>query len=223
MAMLGYALVMGLLVRRVTRVEPPATLITIAPDRLPPTPKPKPARMRKAAGAASPSNIRNKAAEVVAPFVAPKPLPPIPAAIVAGVGAAASNGASDRPGPGSGAGGQGNGSGSGGAGDGEGDGGYTPPFQIKGSLSFSDLPEALRATGVEGVVGVRYHIEANGRVSDCAITRSSGSESLDQNTCALIQRRFRFDPSRDPQGHPIRATLVETHSWLTDRNGRGTP
>ncbi len=133
---------------------------------------------------------------------------------------AAFAGASDRPGPGEGAGGQGNGAGGGGYGDGDGD---VPPRLIKGRLKFSDLPPDLRDGGIAGTVSVRYDVDISGRVGDCIITASSGSAELDKLTCQLIQRRFRFDPSRDPEGQPVRSTIEENHRWEIDRRGFPPP
>jgi periplasmic protein TonB len=56
-------------------------------------------------------------------------------------------------------------------------------------------------------------VGADGRVFDCEITRSSGSRELDETTCRLIQERFRYEPSRDPSGRPVPATIVQNHIW----------
>jgi protein TonB len=150
-------------------------------------------------------------------------LPPIPVPVVtapkAGQGPDASAGASIVAGPGTGAGGVGTGSGSGGSGDGDGDGGGdTPPRQIRGRLKNSDYPAAAGASGVSGTVSVRYVVETDGRVSDCEVTRSSGSQILDETTCRLIRERFRFRPSLDAQGRPVPAAIVENHSWFVEHD-----
>jgi protein TonB len=133
---------------------------------------------------------------------------------IAGTGAADHAGASTVPGPCSGSGGTGNGTGSGDAGDGDGDGGdYTPPEHRRGQLKMSDLPQSAEQAGIGGTVGVRYLVDTDGRVLTCAITRSSGNAELDATTCRLIQQRFRFAPSRDGRGRPVRAYVVESHSW----------
>jgi protein TonB len=46
------------------------------------------------------------------------------------------------------------------------------------------------------------------------VTRSSGSTDLDNTTCRLILERFRFKPSRDPNGRPVPATIVQNHTWV---------
>jgi protein TonB len=36
---------------------------------------------------------------------------------------------------------------------------------------------------------------------------------LDETTCRLIEERFRFEPSRDRSGRPVRSRIVENHEW----------
>ena len=187
-------------------------------DILPPPPpivtvRPKPAQSYRPEGAASPPNLRSKATPIVAPPpIMPVKPPPIVAAKVAGTGFEATQGAAPVAGPGTGAGGIGSGTGSGGAGDGDGDG-ETGPVWRKGRLKDSDYPHGASAAGVEGTVGVRYLVGVDGRVSRCDVTRSSGNAELDATTCRLIRERFRFEPSRDREGRPVPAYIVEKHSW----------
>jgi len=216
-----YALLNGLIVPLPSLIADDPMLFTTVPPPPPPRPRERirphrtPSKRRE--GAASPPNLRAKPTEVVAPPpVVPPVIPPPPVVVarVAGLGAADHAGASDVPGPGSGSGGIGNGTGSGGRGDGDGDGGdYTPPEQRKGRLKMSDLPASAEQAGIGGTVGVRYLVDTDGRVIDCAVTRSSGNADLDATTCRLIKQRFRFDPSRDDRGRPVRAWVVESHSW----------
>lgn len=197
------------------------------PDSSPsPSPRQRPRERTRAPApekAASPRNLRNQATQIVvppAPIIVPPP--PVITTARAGSGAAASNGASDLPGPGQGAGGIGDGlggGGTGGAGDGTGGGG-TGPRQIKGRLSYSDLPEGVLPGGGEVSVGVRYSVEADGAVGTCRAERSSGNALLDATVCRLIRQRFRFRPARDRNGQPVASTIVETHGWVieADRN-----
>ena len=60
-----------------------------------------------------------------------------------------------------------------------------------------------------------YTVETDGRATRCQITRSSGSAELDETTCRLIEQRFRFDPSRDRYGRPVRSRIVQDHNWET--------
>jgi protein TonB len=201
----------------------PLQLIEVPPS-LPPPPRERPTpreRARRAEGAAAPANLEARPTEVVAPpRVIPQPAPPIAAAPVAGPGTKPFSGAAPVPGPGTGAGGQGNGTGSGGFGNGPGGGGEgrgTPPRQIRGEISDHDWPSRAAQAAGGGTVSVIYTVETDGRATHCEITHSSGSEELDDTTCRLIEQRFRFEPSRDRSGQPIRSTIVQDHEWVVER------
>ena len=70
----------------------------------------------------------------------------------------------------------------------------------------ADLPASanVRAAMVEGVNPAALAIW------------DVGNDALDDTTCRLIEERFRFDPSRDPQGRPVESMVVENHSWEID-------
>ncbi len=216
---LGVVLVFGLSVDMRTAAEHALAVIDIRPPPPPPPPPIEPPRVaHRAKDKPAPRNLRNKATPVVAPVpivIPPKP-PPIVTAPKPDIGAAAHGGASDRPGPGDGAGGRGNGNG--GGGDGEGDGDDTPPEQIGGRLKASDVPLELLASGVDYTVGVRYGVDTTGHIDRCEVTHSSGKPLLDERVCALIQHRFRFRPSRDPDGHPVHSTVEENETFGIDRS-----
>jgi protein TonB len=218
--LLVLALIFGLRVGEIVRNPGALVSVLLEPEKPPEHKQPKPAVRRTerpaAKGAPSPRNLHNKATPVVAPPVVPLIVPPpIVVATQAGTGLAAANGASDRPGPGQGAGGLGNGTGGGGnGGDGEGGGAVVGPRQIRGKLSFSDLPEGLLEPGEERRVGVRYTVEPDGTVSGCLADEPSGLPQLDALACRLIEQRFRFRPARDARGRPVRATIVEAHTWF---------
>lgn len=217
-------LMLGLNIRQTAQtamrlVSVDLTAPTPSPPKEPPqAPRPR-ARKPAPRHEASPRNIRNQATAVVAPPVTPLVVPPpVVAAPVAGIGAAASNGASNLPGPGQGAGGIGNGLGGGGLGgngNGDGDGAsVVGPRRTAGKLSYRDLPEGVLAPGQEASVDVLFLVTAAGTVGTCRVERSSGYAVLDSLACRLIQQRFRFRPAKDRYGRPVRAWVAETHSWV---------
>lgn len=229
--LLAFALVFGLRVGTIARDSGALLSVLIEPAKPPEhkAPKPKPrkhqAAQTKSGGAKgnpSPRNLRNQATPVFAPklpaLIVP---PPVVTATQPALGTAAQTGASDLAGPGQGAGGFGNGNGGGGTGgSGQGDGGIaTGPRQIRGKLSFKDLPEGLLAPGSEARVGVRYVVDVDGSVSHCLADEPSGVPQLDALACRLIEQRFRFRPARDRAGHPVRATVVEAHHWFMREEG----
>ncbi|MBV8687555.1 MAG: TonB family protein [Alphaproteobacteria bacterium] len=196
---------------------PPPKAVPAKPER---RPVPRKARPKDPEGSAAPANLRNTPTEIVAPppeIRLPVP-PPLPAAPAAGEGSAAASGAAPVPGPGTGAGGQGTGLGSGLSGDGTGGGGGgggrgVHARQIAGSIGEEDYPRRAYEAHVSGTVLIRFVVTPDGRVGDCAVTRSSGSAELDQTTCRLIRRRFRYRPARDAAGRPVAETIAGRQVW----------
>ena len=66
-----------------------------------------------------------------------------------------------------------------------------------------DYPPGALRRYEQGVVGFDLDVSAEGRVTDCRVTASSGSEDLDLATCRIMRRRARFDPARDAQGNRV--------------------
>ena len=217
-ALFAVLLLLGLAIGHSIPVESALKVFTVVPPVKPPAQPvsaPRKATRHRAARAAPP-NLKARPTEIVLPPpLVPVPQTPILAAPVAGDGAMVRAGAASLPGPGTGSGGRGSGLGSGGDGDGDGGGG-TAPLRIKGRLRDADYPRELWEAGIGGTVSVRYHVEIDGRVTDCGITGSSGNAELDTLTCRLIEQRFRYRPSLDEQGRRVRSTIVENHSWIID-------
>ena len=223
-ALLGWLLLGGLTVRLGDAQVPALQLLSFtAPPPPPPEPEVKPEPKRaapKEEGKASPPNKVSRATEVVAPLPAPTP-PPLPAAPKPAQGNDASSGSAPIAGPGTGAGGIGDGTGSGGRGNGAGGGGGTPLRLLRGDITGRDYPKAAAEAGAQGTVGLRFTVGVNGRVTDCRVTRSSGNADLDETTCQLILRRFRYEPSRDAGGRPYADVVTGEQVWeLYDRPDR---
>ncbi|MXP40086.1 TonB family protein [Altererythrobacter soli] len=72
-----------------------------------------------------------------------------------------------------------------------------------------NYPSRALREGTEGTVGVSVTVNAEGRVSACSVTSSSGDSSLDQAACTGMERYARFDPALDRDGNPV------TGSWST--------
>ena len=225
-ALLAALLFAGLRAKTVMRSDPDAALLSFDVQPTPPPPAPEPARRRaapKAEGAAAPPNKVSKATEVVAP---PPPMvlqpPPLVSAPKPAAASDASSGAAPVAGPGTGAGGTGEGTGSGGRGNGPGGGGGEPLRWVGGRITDADYPRAALNAGASGTVGLRFVVGVNGRVSSCTVTRSSGNRDLDETTCKLIQKRFRYIPSRDAAGRAYADTVTGEHRWdLYDRPDAG--
>ncbi|MCY7281047.1 MAG: energy transducer TonB [Sphingomonas bacterium] len=70
-------------------------------------------------------------------------------------------------------------------------------------FSKDDYPAAALRDEEQGTVSFAVAINRDGRVTQCSITTSSGSISLDLATCSIIQRRARFSPARDASGRTV--------------------
>jgi protein TonB len=80
-------------------------------------------------------------------------------------------------------------------------------------ITADDYPSAALRAEEEGVVSISVRIGADGRVSACMVTGSSGHAALDAATCRLYQRRARFSPAVDDAGTAIASTYVDRVRW----------
>ena len=78
---------------------------------------------------------------------------------------------------------------------------------------YEDYPAEALAKGEQGTVHFRLSIGTDGRVSQCAITQSSGHLSLDQTTCRIMSERARFRPARNAHGKPTVGTAESRVTW----------
>ncbi len=221
-AALGYALILGLGVSLPSAIPDALKTFAVGPPPPPPPPEkvlPRPTRSHRPEGAASPANLRSKATELVAPIPIVPPIipPPIVAALRPGVGSEANTGAAPVPGPGTGAGVRAMGPAAAAMATATATGGdESPPRLLKGRFRNKDFPNAEAIIGAGGIVGVRYTVETNGRVTGCSVTRSSGNGVLDATTCRLIELRFRYRPWLDAAGRPVRSTVVHNQEWVNE-------
>jgi periplasmic protein TonB len=72
-----------------------------------------------------------------------------------------------------------------------------------------DYPRRAAQEEIEGTVGVRCTVTADGRATGCSVTSSSGSDILDGAATKAVERYARFDPALNDEGTPISA------SWST--------
>lgn len=76
-----------------------------------------------------------------------------------------------------------------------------------------DYPSRALREEREGVTRFRVNVDANGRVTNCQITGSSGHPDLDETTCKLITRRGRFRPATDGNGQETAGTWSNAVRW----------
>ena len=80
-------------------------------------------------------------------------------------------------------------------------------------MSDADYPASALRKGEQGVTRFAVAIGPDGRVRDCAVTRSSGSPELDAVTCAKVSRRARFDPASDERGGAVAGRYANAINW----------
>lgn len=85
---------------------------------------------------------------------------------------------------------------------------------LQGLFSGDDYPASALDREEEGSVSVRLSIGTNGRVTNCSVTRSSGSRTLDSTTCRILSSRARFTPGTDNRGNPTTDTVQQTIRWV---------
>ncbi|WP_296680048.1 energy transducer TonB [Novosphingobium sp.] len=97
-----------------------------------------------------------------------------------------------------------------------------PRFQAKSAspkgnpgswANANDYPSGPLRREEEGVTRFRVTIGADGRVTSCDVTGSSGSSELDSTTCSLITRRGRFNPAMDGEGKPVAGGWASSVRW----------
>lgn len=220
-AVLGYALITGLGFELPVEVREKLEVFDVVEPPPPPVEKPVPAKVRVEApeGAASPPSLKANPTPIVAPppvikLNVPPPVVTVPEPTPLPEGTAPTAGVAAIPGPGTGTGGEGNGTGAGGQGSGTGGGGFASPARwISGRIRDSDYPRAAVRARASGTVFLRFVVAPSGRVSDCRVTRSSGNRDLDETTCSLIIRRFRYRPAIGPDGRPVAEAIRGEHVW----------
>lgn len=77
----------------------------------------------------------------------------------------------------------------------------------------NDYPSRALREEREGTTRFSVTIGADGRVTGCSITGSSGHPDLDDATCKNITRRARFNPAKDGNGQPTTGTYSNSVRW----------
>jgi protein TonB len=81
-----------------------------------------------------------------------------------------------------------------------------------------DYPASALREEAAGTTATRLSVGADGRVTACDITGSSGNASLDQAACRNLQRRARFEPALDRDGNPVASSFPKRIVWRLPEN-----
>lgn len=90
-----------------------------------------------------------------------------------------------------------------------------PPQLLNPTALFqpNDYPARAAQKEESGIVSTLLSVDDHGRVTNCAVTESSGSAARDSGTCALLRRKARFKPAVDATGSPVSGTYREMAAW----------
>lgn len=99
-----------------------------------------------------------------------------------------------------------------------------PPSQARGATPDNlnswagriqgDYPSSALRRDEAGTVTMRITVGANGRVSACTVTGSSGSSSLDDAACRGMQRYARYNPALNAAGNEISSTTTQSIRYV---------
>jgi len=84
-------------------------------------------------------------------------------------------------------------------------------------ITSGDYPSPALRYELEGVAEFRLTIAPTGSPTDCTITGSSGSDVLDDATCAKVMARARFRPALDSRGQPVSGSYSNKVRWVLPR------
>ena len=80
-------------------------------------------------------------------------------------------------------------------------------------FSTDDYPREAVINREQGTTGVRIKVSKDGKVSDCQIIESSGSDAIDKQTCKVIENRARFRPARTKSGDAVDSIALQRVVW----------
>lgn len=78
-------------------------------------------------------------------------------------------------------------------------------------------PESLKR-GEQGKVGFQLGFGADGTISSCSITQSSGFAKLDEGTCEMLVKSARIDPARNADGRRVPSLRSGYVEWKLPAN-----
>ncbi len=77
-----------------------------------------------------------------------------------------------------------------------------------------DYPSSAIRAEESGSTGFKLEVGPDGRATSCSVTSSSGSSTLDEATCRLVQRRAKFNPAKDTSGAAVSDTYTGRIKWV---------
>ena len=91
-------------------------------------------------------------------------------------------------------------------------------------FEFEDYPMKAFEKKQEGVTQFELLVAPDGKIADCRVTQSSGSEELDKTTCYLANKRVQFRGARGPDGQAVYGVYRSQAVWaLPERTIKANP
>lgn len=84
---------------------------------------------------------------------------------------------------------------------------------LQGVIRAEDYPSVAIHKGQSGTVTFALLIDEAGKVADCAIIGTSGSASLDAQSCYVVKERAKFAPATGLDGKPAKGSFVQRITW----------
>jgi protein TonB len=83
----------------------------------------------------------------------------------------------------------------------------TPPVATTShAVTANDYPPVSIRLQEQGKVQIKYTIGADGDVSECAVTMTSGKPRLDDAACVMVKKRWKFKPATQ-DGKPVAVSI----------------
>ncbi|MCS6986791.1 MAG: energy transducer TonB [Sphingomonadaceae bacterium] len=83
-------------------------------------------------------------------------------------------------------------------------------------MTTDDYPAASLRACEQGAVTVRVTIATDGRVRQCDVVQSTGFPRLDEKTCEVALRRWRYNPAKEGNT-PVEATITQRVRWVVEK------
>lgn len=87
------------------------------------------------------------------------------------------------------------------------------PLSASNWITADEYPSGPLSRKEEGRLVMRLSINAQGRVSACEVTETSGYAELDERTCELLRQRARYQPGTDASGQRVDTTMTLGFTW----------
>lgn len=80
-------------------------------------------------------------------------------------------------------------------------------------VSTAEYPPQAIQLGMQGTISFKLDVGADGKVTNCTVTASTGHPLLDRQTCDVMLRNARFQPALDAKGQPVPGVWASRYRW----------